>query len=122
MKLKYEYLLGIIITGMIIGLAYSTKSGKALLAMGIFLLGVLLVYVLSWYYNLRVERIEDERTKLIEAKSTRNGYIAMSILLFLEYLWEYSRGNTELAMKLLIPLALGALVLIISQYRYERVM
>ncbi|AFL95659.1 hypothetical protein CL1_1460 [Thermococcus cleftensis] len=122
MSLKYEGLRAGLIAGIIIGLAYSTKSGRASLAVGIFLLGVLLAYALNWYYNSRVEKVEDERTELISTKSTGNAFAVMSILLFAEYLWEYSKGNTEIAMKLLIPLALGAIVLLISQYRYERVM
>ena len=122
MRPSYESLLALLTVGIIIGLAYSTKSGRASLAVGIFLLGVLLAYALNWYYNSRVEKVEDERTELIGAKSTRNAFAVMSILLFAEYLWEYSKGNTEIAMKLLIPLALGAIVLLISQYRYERVM
>ncbi|NJE05242.1 DUF2178 domain-containing protein [Thermococcus sp. M36] len=122
MNLKYEGLLAVLIGGMVIGLAYSTKSGRAYLAVGIFLLGVLLVYALNWYYNSRVEKIEDERTELISTKSTRNGYAVMSVILFAEYLWEYSNGNTETATKLLIPLALGVLALLVSQYWYERVM
>ena len=120
--MKYEYLLGILVTGMIIGLAYSTKSGRALLAVGIFVAGFLLSYLLTWYYNSRIERVEDERTELISTKSTRNGYAVMSFLLFLEYLWEYSQGNTEVATKLIIPLALGAAILLISHYYYDRVM
>jgi len=119
---SYESLLALLTVGIIIGLAYSTKSGRASLAVGIFLLGILLAHALNWYYNSRVEKVEDERTELIGAKSTRNAFAVMSILLFAEYLWEYSKGNTEIAMKLLIPLALGAIVLLISQYRYERVM
>ena len=122
MKLKYEHLLAVIVTGMVIGLAYSTTSGRGHLAVGIFLLSILLAYVLNWYYNSRIGRIEDERTVLIGAKSARNAYAAMSFLLFLEYLREYSRGNRETAEMLLIPLALGAAVLVISHYWYERVM
>lgn len=122
MRPSYESLLALLTVGIIIGLAYSTKSGRASLAVGIFLLGILLAHALNWYYNSRVEKVEDERTELIGAKSTRNAFAVMSILLFAEYLWEYSKGNTEIAMKLLIPLALGAIVLLISQYRYERVM
>ncbi|KUH33465.1 hypothetical protein APY94_05730 [Thermococcus celericrescens] len=122
MNLKYEGLLAGLIAVMVIGLAYSTKSGKASLAVGIFLLGVLLVYALNRYYNSRVERVEDERTELISAKSTRNAFAVVSIVLFAEYLWEYSNGNTETATKLLIPLAVGVVALVISQYHYERVM
>ncbi|NJE25863.1 DUF2178 domain-containing protein [Thermococcus sp. MV5] len=122
MKVRYEHLLAILITGMIIGLAYSTKSGKALLAVGVFVVGFLLSYLLTWYYNSRVQKVEDERTELIDTRSARNGYIVMSFLLFLEYLWEYSNGNKEVATKLIIPLALGALVLLISHYYYGRVM
>nr|WP_206204453.1 DUF2178 domain-containing protein [Thermococcus sp. 21S7] len=106
----------------VIGLAYSTKSGRASLAVGIFLLSVLLVYALNRYYNSRVGRIEDERTELISVKSTRNAFAVVSIVLFAEYLWEYSNGNTETATKLLIPLALGVVALVVSQYHYERVM
>ena len=121
MRLKYGHLLGLLITGVVIGLAYSTKSGRDHLAAGVFLLGILLTYVLNWYYNSRVERVEDERTELISAKSTRNAFTVISTVLFVEYLWEYSSGNTETAMKLLIPLALGVLALLISQYWYGRV-
>ncbi|ASJ07880.1 hypothetical protein A3L11_01035 [Thermococcus siculi] len=119
---KYEGLLAVLITGVVIGLAYSMKSGRGLLAVGIFLLGLLLTYALNWYYNSRVERIEDERTEMINAKSTRNAYALISALLFAEYLWEYSNGNTETATMLLIPLAVGAFVLLVSQYWYKRVM
>ena len=122
MKLKYEHLLGLLITGVVIGLAYSTKSGRGYLAGGIFLLGILLTYALNWYYSSRVGKIEDERTELISAKGTRNSYAVMSVILFAEYLWEYSNGNTETATKLLIPLVIGALALLLSQYWYERVM
>ncbi|ASJ13072.1 DUF2178 domain-containing protein [Thermococcus thioreducens] len=122
MNLKYEGLLAVLLGGMVIGLAYSTKSGRAYLAVGIFLLGVLLVYALNWYYNSWVEKIEDERTELISTKSTRNAFAVISVVLFAEYLWEYSNGNTETATKLLIPLALGVLVLLVSQYWYARVM
>ncbi|WP_461864761.1 DUF2178 domain-containing protein [Thermococcus sp.] len=121
MKLKYEHLLAVIVTGMIIGLAFSMKSGRALLAAGIFVAGFLLTYLLTWCYSSKV-RVEDERTVLIGAKSARNAYAAMSFLLFLEYLREYSRGNRGTAEMLLIPLALGAAVLVISHYWYERVM
>ncbi|BAD85529.1 hypothetical membrane protein, conserved [Thermococcus kodakarensis KOD1] len=76
--LKYEELLVVLVTGIVIGLAYSVKSGKGLLAVGIFLLGILLTYALNWYYNSRVERIEDERTEMINARSTRNAYALMS--------------------------------------------
>ncbi|WP_297435789.1 DUF2178 domain-containing protein [Thermococcus sp.] len=120
--MKYEGLLGILITGMIIGLAYSTKSGKALLAVGIFVAGFLLSYLLAWYYDSKVERIEDERSRLISAKSARNGYAVMSFFLFAEYLWEYNKENVEVATKLIIPLALGAAVPLISHYHYKRVM
>ncbi|WP_148883454.1 DUF2178 domain-containing protein [Thermococcus aciditolerans] len=122
MNLKYEGLLAGLIAVMVIGLAYSTKSGKASLAVGIFLLGVLLVYALNRYYNSRVERVEDERTELISAKSTRNAFAVVNVILFAEYLWEYSNGNTETATKLLIPLAVGVVALVVSQYYYERVM
>jgi uncharacterized membrane protein len=121
-NLKYEGLLAGLIVVIVIGLAYSTKSGKASLAVAVFLLGVLLVYALNRYYNSRVERVEDERTELIGAKSTRNAFAIVSIVLFAEYLWEYSNGNTETATKLLIPIALGVLSLLVSQYWYERVM
>ncbi|WP_367884413.1 DUF2178 domain-containing protein [Thermococcus sp. JCM 11816] len=121
--LKYEELLVVLVTGIVIGLAYSVKSGKGLLAVGIFLLGILLTYALNWYYNSRVERIEDERTEMINARSTRNAYALMSALLFAEYLWEYSNGNTGTATMLLIPpLVVGAFVLLVSQHWYERVM
>ncbi|USG99817.1 DUF2178 domain-containing protein [Thermococcus argininiproducens] len=122
MKVRYEHLLAILITGMIIALAYSTKSGKALLAVGIFVVGFLLTYILTWYYNSRVQKVEDERTEIIHAKSARNGYAVMSFLLFLEYLWEYTSGNSEMATKLIIPLAIGALMLLVSHYYYEQVM
>ncbi|WP_297093101.1 DUF2178 domain-containing protein [Thermococcus sp.] len=121
MKLRYEGLLAGLIAAIVIGLAYSTKSGKAALAVGIFLTGVLMAYALNRYYNFNVEMVEDERTELISAKSTRNAFAVISIALFAEYLWEYSVGNTETAMKLLIPLALGVLALLISQYWYGRV-
>lgn len=120
--MKYEHLLGILVTGMIIGLAYSTKSGRPLLAVGIFIAGFLLSYLLTRYYSSRVENIEDERTERISTRSMRNAFIVMSFLLFAEYLWEYSKGNTGTAVRLLIPLALGVTVLVISQYHYERVM
>ena len=107
---------------MIVGLAYSTKSGKAVLAVGIFVAALLLSYFLSLYYNSKIKKVEDERTELISSMSTRNGYVVVSIILFAEYLWEYSNGNSETATKLLIPLALGVIALLISQYRYERVM
>lgn len=119
--LKYEELLVVLVTGIVIGLAYSVKSGKGLLAVGIFLLGILLTYALNWYYNSRVERIEDERTEMINARSTRNAYALMSPPLA-EYLWEYSNGNTGTATMLLIPLVVGAFVLLVSQHWYERVM
>ncbi|NJE60331.1 DUF2178 domain-containing protein [Thermococcus sp. 21S7] len=122
MKSSYEGLLAGLIAMIVIGLAYSTKSGRASLAVGIFLLSVLLVYALNRYYNSRVGRIEDERTELISVKSTRNAFAVVSIVLFAEYLWEYSNGNTETATKLLIPLALGVVALVVSQYHYERVM
>ncbi|NJE29715.1 DUF2178 domain-containing protein [Thermococcus sp. 18S1] len=122
MNLKYEGILAGLIAVIVIGLAYSTKSGEGSLAVGIFLLGVLLVYALSRYYNSRVGRVEDERTELISAKSTRNAFAVISVVLFAEYLWEYSAGNTETAMRLLIPLALGVIALVVSQYHYERVM
>ncbi len=122
MRPSYESLLALLTVGIIIGLAYSTKSGRASLAVGIFLLGILLAHALNWYYNFKVEKIEDERTELIGTKSTRNAFAVMSIVLFAEYLWEYSSGNSEIAMKLLIPLAFGVMVLVISQYYYEKVM
>ncbi|WP_457753109.1 DUF2178 domain-containing protein [Thermococcus sp.] len=122
MKPSYESLLAGLIAVIVIGLAYSTKSGRASLAVGIFLLGILLVYALNWYYNSRVEKMEDERTEIIRAKSARNAFAVISVALFFEYLGEYSNGNTETATKLLIPLALGVIALVISQYHYERVM
>ena len=120
--MKYEHLLGILVTGIIIGLAYSVKAGRPYLAVGILFLGVLLVQALDWYYNSKIERIEDERTELISAKSAKNSYAVMSFLLFAEYIWEYSHGNMEIAVKLLILLGLGSVVLLISQYHYGRVM
>ncbi|NJE09468.1 DUF2178 domain-containing protein [Thermococcus sp. MAR1] len=122
MKLSYEGLLASLIAVIVIGLAYSTKSGKGSLAVSILLLGVLMVYALNRYYNSRVGRIEDERTEMISTKSTRNAFAVISIILFAEYLWEYSNGNTETATKLLIPLTLGVIALVVSQYWYERVM
>nr|WP_206204633.1 DUF2178 domain-containing protein [Thermococcus sp. MAR1] len=115
-------MLASLIAVIVIGLAYSTKSGKGSLAVSILLLGVLMVYALNRYYNSRVGRIEDERTEMISTKSTRNAFAVISIILFAEYLWEYSNGNTETATKLLIPLTLGVIALVVSQYWYERVM
>ena len=120
--MKHEHLLGILIAGIIAGMAYSVETGRPYLAVGTLVLGILLVQALNWYYNSKIERIKDERTELIDAKGTKNGYAVMSFLLFAEYVWEYAHGNTDVAVKLLIPLGVGSVALLISQYYYGRAM
>lgn len=118
----YTIALGLIIAGMIIGISYSFEIKNPILALVILALGTFFSYLLNRYYNLNVETVSDERTELIEAKSARNSYFVMSIILFAQYAWLTTKDLKISPDWLLIPLVAGALVLIISQYYYSKVM
>lgn len=93
--LKYEELFVVLVIGIVIGLVYFVKFGKGLFVVGIFFLGILLIYVFNWYYNFCVERIEDERIEMINVRSMRNVYVLMSFFFLLNIFGSIVMGILE---------------------------